>query len=120
MNQLCKPFLDTIYHLRTVEHIILHNKPAVIMTSEEQEVIAFLEGEYERESVDYPFTAPVFSPMAALWAAKTVYITAQLFLFRENKAIELQSLLRSYSGPIDASADLCLRFLPSLNMRWKR
>lgn len=118
MSQPSQPFLETLYHLRTVEHVILYNRFTTILYQEEQDVIAFLEGEYERESVDYPFTAPVFSPMAALWAAKTVYITAQLFLFRENKATELRSLLPSYGEPIDASAmlsaDLCLRFLPSI------
>jgi len=118
MIQPSKPFLETIYHLRTVEHVILYSRPAVIPNNEEQDVVAFLEGEYERESVDYPFITPAFSATAALWAAKTVYNAAQLFLFRENKATELQSLLPLFNGTIDASAmlsaDLCLRFMPSL------
>ncbi|AWH86618.1 hypothetical protein HYN59_16540 [Flavobacterium album] len=118
MNQPDRPFLETLYHLRTVEHIILYNRLAPIPYREEQDVIAFLEGEYEREATDYPFTAPPFSPNAALWAAKTVYGAAQLFLYREDKATELKSLLPPYSGGIDASAmlsaDLCLRFLPSI------
>lgn len=118
MSQPSQPFLETLYHLRTVEHVILYNRFTAILYQEEQDVIAFLEGEYERESIDYPFVVPLFSPMAALWAAKTVYIAAQLFLFRENKATELQSLLPPYDGIIDVSAmlsaDLCLRFLPSI------
>lgn len=118
MSQPSQPFLETLYHLRTVEHVILYNKLTTVSDKEEQDVIAFLEGEYERETIDYPFEAPVFSPTAALWAAKTVYFAAQLFLFRENQVTELQSLLPSYDATIDVSvmlsADLCLRFLPSV------
>jgi MoxR-vWA-beta-propeller ternary system domain bpX4 len=118
MSQPSQPFLETLYHLRTVEHVILYNKLTVVPYKEEQDVIAFLEGEYERESTDYPFTPPPFSAAAALWAAKTVYFAAQLFLYRENKATELATLLPAYSGSIDASAmlsaDLCLRFLPGV------
>jgi len=118
MNQPSQPFLETLYHLRTVEHVILYNKLTAVPFKEEQDVIAFLEGEYERESTDYPYTPPPFSATAALWAAKTVYFAAQLFLYRENKVTDLPSLLPAYSGTIDASAmlsaDLCLRFLPSI------
>jgi hypothetical protein len=118
MTQPNQPFLETLYHLRTVEHVILYNRLAPVPHKEEQDVIAFLEGEYERECTDYPFTAPAFSGTAALWAAKTVYVAAQLFLYRENKETELSALLPAYSGNIDASAmlsaDLCLRFLPAV------
>ena len=118
MSQPNQPFLETLYHLRTVEHVILYNRLTEVSPKEEQEVIAFLECEYERESIAYPFTAPMFSPGAALWAAKTIYSAAQLYLFRENEGTELQLILPPYDGVIDASAmlsaDLCLRFLPSI------
>ncbi|UUC44917.1 hypothetical protein [Flavobacterium cerinum] len=113
-----KPFQETLYHLRTKEHVILYDKLMTIAYEDEQDAIAFLEGEYERESTDYPFESPLFSETAALWGAKTIYIAAQLFLFRENKITELQTLLPPYKGTIDASvmlsADLCLRFLPAI------
>lgn len=113
-----KPFLETLYHLRTKEHVILYNKLITISHADEQDAIAFLEGEYERESTDYPFEAPLFSATAALWGAKTVYLAAQLFLFREHEITELRSLFPIYNGAIDASvmlsADLCLRFLPAI------
>lgn len=118
MSQPHQPFLETLYHLRTVEHIILYNKRTAIPHKEEQDVIDFLEGEYERECLDYPFTAPSFSPKAALWGAKIIYTTAQLFLFRDDKETELLSIIPYYENTIDSSAmlsaDLCLRFLPSV------
>ncbi|UTA66945.1 hypothetical protein [Emticicia sp. 21SJ11W-3] len=118
MNYPLKPFLETIYHLRANEHITLYEKLKDIPNEEKQEVIVFLKSEYEKESVDYPFTPPAFSSSAALWAAKTIYAVAQLFVYREKKPAELHLLVPPYIGSIDASvmlsADLCLRFLPKL------
>lgn len=118
MSQPTQPFLETIYHLRTVEHIILYNRLDTVPHKELQEVVAFLEGEYERECTDYPFTPPAFSAAAALWGAKTVYFAAQLYLYRQNKPAELPSILPPFNGKADASAmlsaDLCLRFLPAV------
>jgi hypothetical protein len=118
MSQPIQPFLETLYHLRTVEHVMLYKGLSAIPYKEEQDVIQFLEAEYERESIDYPYTPPSFSAGAAIWAAKTVYVAAQLFLYRDNKADEMSSLLPPYTKTVDASAilsaDLCLRFLPSI------
>lgn len=118
MSKPNQPFLETLYHMRTVEHIILYNKLGDIPHSEVQDTMAFLEDEYERERQDYPYTAPLFDAEAAIWGAKTVYSCAQLLLYRENKAVELPSLVPQYSGVLDASAmlsaDLCFRFLPSV------
>jgi hypothetical protein len=91
----------------------------LVFSDEDDELVkALLQIEYDAESQNYPFTAPAFNADAALWAAKTIYTSCQLILYRENKAEELPQLLPSYANTIDApailSADLCLRFLPQV------
>ncbi|PIF30645.1 hypothetical protein CLU81_1085 [Flavobacterium sp. 9] len=124
MESTKTPFLDTIYHLRTIEQIILYNKIMTVSRSEEIDTTSFLETEYENEILEYPDVAPKFNPDAALWAAKTVYSAAQLLLFREHKISELLDFLPKYHGEIDASAllsaDICLRFLPQIILEMKR
>ncbi|KIA97623.1 hypothetical protein OA93_14000 [Flavobacterium sp. KMS] len=124
MNTTKTPFLDTIYHLRTIEQVILYDKVITISKEEEIDVISFLETEYEREILDYPGIAPRFNSAAALWAAKTVYLAAQLLLYREHNSNDLAVLLPDYNGKLDASAilsaDICLRFLPQIIMEMQR
>jgi hypothetical protein len=114
-----RAFLDTIYHLRTEEQIILYDKLIEIPKKDEADAILFLESEYEKEALHYPYAAPQFNAKAALWAAKTVYFAAQLFLYREHKIEELKTILPKYEGTMNASAmlsaDICLRFLPQIN-----
>ena len=118
MQQPKLPFLETLYHLRTIEQIILYNKIDTVTADEEKEIIDFLEAEYEREVIDYPFLSPKFNPKAALWGAKTLYFSSQLLLHRENKAEQLEDIILPYTASINASAmlsaDLCLRFLPQI------
>lgn len=110
------PCLETIYHLRSIERIILYDKVLKISKSEEDEITEFLRDEYEKESLHYPFDAPAFDEHAATWAAKVVYFSTQLLLNRTDTAKDLQVLLPDYTKEITASvmlsADLCLRFLP--------
>ncbi|SEN93786.1 hypothetical protein SAMN05444671_2499 [Flavobacterium sp. CF108] len=124
MDKTKTPFLDTIYHLRTIEQVILYDKLITISEAEETEAVLFLETEYEKEILEYPGTAPDFNAEAALWAAKTVYLAAQLLLHREHKRDDLNILLPDYAGIQDASAiisaDLCLRFLPQIVGEIKR
>lgn len=118
------PFLETIYHLRTIEQIILYNKMTKVLSKEEKETILFLESEYENEILEYPGQAPDFHGEAALWGAKTLYFAAQLVLFRDHKIEELPVFLPEFKGEINAqvllSADLCLRFLPQIILELKR
>lgn len=124
MNKTKTPFLETIYHLRTIEQIILYDKLITISKAEETETALFLETEYEKEVLEYPGIAPDFNPDAAVWAAKTVYLAAQLLLYREHKISDLVMLLPDYNGKADASAilsaDICLRFLPQIIAEMKR
>ena len=118
------PFLDTIYHLRTIEQVILYNKIGIISRTEEIDTALFLETEYENEILEYPDVAPKYNSDAGLWAAKTVYSAAQLLLYREHKISDLHDFLPEYNSEIDAavllSADICLRFLPQIIMEMKR
>ena len=124
MDKTKSSFLDTIYHLRTIEQIILSDKLLTISKQEENDTISFLETEYERETLEYPGVAPKFNSDAAIWAAKTVYLAAQLLLYREHKITELELLLPDFNGTEDASAilsaDLCLRFLPQIIAEMKK
>jgi hypothetical protein len=112
------PFVETICRLRANEEIVVFRKQFETKVSEESEVVFFLETEYENEATDYPFTAPAFHPGAALWAAKIVYFGAQLLLFRQETANNLDTLFPNFkdskSEGAQLSADLCLRFLPSI------
>ncbi|KAA3440712.1 hypothetical protein [Rufibacter hautae] len=89
------------------------------VTPEEEDLVTeLLALEYEKESLNYPFTPPAFDGPAALWGAQTVYSASQLLLYRENQAEELSFLLPAYSNTLTPEAvlsiDLCLRFLPPL------
>lgn len=115
-------FLKMLLNLRQ-EGVMLYDNLLTIQEAEEREVVYFLELEYQEEKTNYPHQAPDFHPKAALWSAKTVYFAAQLILYRENQPEELKALLPYFDGIIDAeamlSADLCLRFLPSIISKLK-
>lgn len=110
-------FLKMLLNLRQ-EEIMLYDNLFQISAKEEAEVSYFLELEYQEEKSNYPYSAPNFHPKAALWAAKTTYFAAQLILYRDNQPEELNDLLPQFTGDISPeaflSADLCLRFLPSI------
>lgn len=112
------PFLETIYHLRTIEQVILYDKVMQVSAQEEKETIELLRDEYEKEQLGYPFAAPAFEEKAALWASKIVYFASHFLLHRENTNKDLNQYLPEYKGEMTAgehlSADLCLRFLPQL------
>lgn len=111
-------FLTVIQNLRQQEEIVLYGNILTIKEPEAKEVLEFLRKEYEQEALDYPYTAPAFDGDAALWAATSVYVAAQLILYRENKEAELALLLPDFQNTITPSAilsaDLCLRFLPDM------
>ena len=112
------PFLETIYHLRTIEQIILYDKVMKISAQEEKETMELLQDEYEKEALDYPFQAPDFDKDSAFWASKIVYFSAQFLLNRENTAKDFNDFIPEFKGELSASAflsaDLCLRFLPQI------
>ena len=111
-------FLEMIKSLREKEEVVLYER--ILKTSKEDniEVITYLKNTYHSESLNYPYSAPEFNQEAALWAAKTVYIAAQLILYRQNANEELEALFPAdniESNPESIlSVDLCIRFMPSL------
>lgn len=115
-------FLRMLLNLRQ-EEVMLYDNLLTVQEAEEKEALYFLEMEYQEESSNYPHQVPAFHSDAALWAAKTVYFAAQLILYRENQVGELNNLLPSFDGVLDAeavlSADLCLRFLPAIISKLK-
>jgi hypothetical protein len=116
-------FLNMIRHLRQHEEIMLYGHVLEIAEADAQATRAFLKSEYERESIGYPGSAPPFDDEAGMWAARVVYVAAQLILYRENQEKDLSLLLPDHhSAPTAAgmlSADLCLRFLPQMIMQLK-
>lgn len=121
MPEAC--FVKMITDLRQHENIMLYGNLLVSSAPEDEEVSAFLKSEYQKEALAYPGTVPVFDTAAALWAAKIVYVTAQLILYRENKEVDILSLLPDHAQTITPSgmlsADLCLRFVPDMLLQLK-
>lgn len=113
-----KYFLNMISELRQHEAIMLYGNLLQVSAEEGEDISNFLEEEYEKESLEYPYEAPPFDPAAALWAAKFIYFSAQLMLYREQEERELENILEDFPGPMNPSsilsADLCLRFIPPM------
>jgi hypothetical protein len=111
-------FYETIYQLRTSEEIVLYDKFLDFNIEDEELVKEFLQIEFDIESENHPFSAPAYDSEAALWAAKIVYTSCQILLYREHKEAELTNLLPLFPQIITTeailSADLCLRFLPQI------
>ncbi|WP_452598769.1 hypothetical protein [Pontimicrobium sp. MEBiC01747] len=117
-------FLKTMSSLRQEEHLVIHDDVLKTTKSEDDDVLLFLEQDYENESLNYPFTPPKFNPKAALWASKIVYYSALLLLHRKDTKKDLTILFPNFEGTINVSAilsaDLCLRFVPQINFELKR
>jgi len=111
-------FLNMIAKLRQREEVMLYGNLLEVHAEDGMEVQVFLKDEYERESLNYPYDVPKYDPIAALWAAKTVYFAAQLMLYRTHKGKDLDQIISDFPGVISPgamlSADLCLRFVPHM------
>lgn len=117
-------FLQSIYQLRTEEHIILYQQQFEIQNDEEKDVCNFLKDEFTEEQFEHPTPHLAFDEAAALWAAKIIYTSAQLLLYRQQDSIDLEKLLPYYEAPTLTaeamiSADLCLRFLPGIVLQFE-
>ena len=116
-------FLNMITTLRQQEEIMLYDCVLNVSENEATEVVKFLQHEYQQEALNFPYEVPFFDENAALWAAKTVYIAAQLMLYRQHNEADLGILFPNFPIEITPSAvlssDLCLRFLPSMIVHLK-
>lgn len=113
-----KLFFNMIETLRKEEEVILYENLFEIDVEEKLEVGKFLQNEFQKEKLNYSFSPPSFSEEAAIWAAEVIYVASQLLLFRKNNTEELPDLFPTETPEINPktilSADLCLRFLPSI------
>ncbi|AXG71798.1 hypothetical protein KORDIASMS9_04056 [Kordia sp. SMS9] len=108
--------LQTIHHLRTSGQFVLYTSEPKVTTSELNDVTDFLAQEYENESLNYPFDAPLFDKETATWAAKTIYYAAQFLAHRLEEPKNLNKFFEDFKGELTPSvclsADISLRFLP--------
>ena len=81
-------------------------------------VLIFLETQYNVECLGYPAIAPSFHQAAASWSSKLLFCAAQLMMYREHSAESLTDMIKPFSSSKSTSAiltaDLCLRYLPSI------
>jgi hypothetical protein len=103
--------------------VVLNNNIFEIGDAEKKQAQQFLQKEYEREALSFPYVAPPFDASAALYAAITTYQLAQLLLYRQQRPEEVLMLLQPYPEKITAgamlSADLTFRFLPDFFYQFK-
>ncbi|GEJ45641.1 hypothetical protein [Chryseobacterium sp. ON_d1] len=112
------PFLDTIFLLRKEECITLFSGLQQISPQEEEEAGGYFETEFEKERLEFLSDQLSCNKEAAVWAAKVLYHSAQLYLIRENTEKNIEKLIPGFKGTRDISsilsADLSLRFLPQI------
>lgn len=112
------PFLDTLFLLRKEECITIFTDIQEISKKEEQDAADYFESEFEKERLEFLSDQTSFDREAAVWAAKVLYHSAQLYLVRKNTAKDLKDFIPAFKGKRDVSsvlsADLSLRFLPQI------
>lgn len=112
------PFLDTLFLLRKEGTLTIFSDLKTLSEKEEKEAEDFFESEFEKERLDFLSDKIPFNKEAAIWAAKILYHSAQLYLIRKDTAKDLEKLIPQYQAEINTSAilsaDLSLRFLPQL------
>ena len=112
------PFLDTLFLLRKDGALTVFSDLKTLSEKEEKEAEDFFESEFEKERLDFLSDKIPFNKEAAIWAAKVLYHSAQLYLIRKDTAKDLEKLIPQYQDEKDVSAilsaDLSLRFLPQL------
>lgn len=107
-----------IQTLRAKEEIILYKNILSASTIEKENLVLFLEQEYQAEALEFPFIPQRFHPQAALWAAETVHYAAQSILFRENHEDKMEGYFPAFQFEVSPSSilsvDLCFRFVPEI------
>ena len=110
-------FFKTLYELRKAGNLTIFSKLKVVSKTDTKEVVDLLRAEFELESMEFP-VALDYDAASALWAAKTLFYSAQLLLIREDTVKDLATFFPEINGKITLSAklsaDLSLRFLPEI------
>jgi len=90
----------------------------IISGEQEQEVLELIKSYYQKESIGYPGDAHQLDEDAAVLSSKILYYATQLVMYREHSEDTLDNLFPKFNRPKTASAiisaDVCLRFLPSV------
>ena len=112
------PFLDTLFLLRKEGALTVFSDLKTLSIKEENEAEDFFESEFEKERLEFLSDQVAFDKEAAIWAAKILYHSAQLYLIRKDTAKDLEKMIPQYQDEKNISAilsaDLSLRFLPQL------
>lgn len=112
------PFLDTLFLLRKEGTLTVFSDFKTLSEKEEKDAEDFFESEFEKERLDFLSDKIPFNKEAAIWAAKVLYHSAQLYLIRKDTAKDIEKLIPQYQGEKNTSAilsaDLSLRFLLQL------
>lgn len=112
------PFLDTLFLLRKEECITIFSDLKEISKKEEQDAADYFETEFEKERLEFLSDQIECDKETAVWAAKVLYHSAQLYLIRKDTAKDLDKLIPQFKGKKNVSsllsADLSLRFLPQI------
>ncbi|EJL70026.1 hypothetical protein PMI13_03035 [Chryseobacterium populi] len=116
--QTKSPFIDTLFLLRKEECITIFSEIQTISENEEEEAADYFNAEFENERLEFLSDQLNCNKEAAVWAAKVLYHSAQLYLIRKDTVKNLDMLIPKYKGMMDVSsilsADLSLRFLPQI------
>lgn len=111
-------FLDTLFLLRKDECITIFTDLQEISKKEEEDAADYFESEFEKERLEFLSDQINCDSETAVWAAKVVYHSAQLYLIRKDTVKDLEKLIPQFKGKRDIpsilSADLSLRFLPQI------
>ncbi|MDW9382275.1 hypothetical protein GFU89_18915 [Chryseobacterium sp. JV558] len=104
--------------LRKEECITLFSSLQQISPQEEAEAGDYFETEFEKERLEFLSDQLTCNKETAVWSAKILYHSAQLYLIRENTQKNIENLIPAFKGSRDISsilsADLSLRFLPQV------
>lgn len=118
MMKIESPFLDTMFRLRNDECITIFTDIQKISKKEEQDLADYLESEFEKERLEFLSDKINYNSEAAVWAAKVLYHSAQLYLIRKDTAKDLEKLIPQFKTTYEISsflsADLSLRFLSQI------
>lgn len=110
------PFSETLFLLRTQGNMTIFTDLQEISLEETDAAADYLESEFENERLEFLSDKIEFDRSAAIWAAKVLYYSAQLYLIRKDTAKNLDQLVSQFKGNKHVSsilsADLSLRFLP--------
>ncbi|WP_228372244.1 hypothetical protein [Chryseobacterium gregarium] len=112
------PFLDTLFLLRKEESMTIYTDLQEISAKEEADAADYFESEFEKERLEFLSDQVIFHKESAVWAAKVLYHSAQLYLVRKDTSGSLGKLIPAFTGKREVSsilsADLSLRFLPQM------